>query len=124
VPRDSEPDFLKNYAKKILVHAVQVKNVLSGLELTYPLRPALNSEFLNGNPHNITVLITQQDFSLPFLKWAAVLMIMKQFGIRLMLVLVLPLGVPVYFSAAYFNPNLTMKRFSSTTSLRFDATFA
>jgi hypothetical protein len=33
-------------------------------------------------------------------------------------------GVPAYFSAAYFNPNLTMKRFSSTTSLKFDPVFA
>ena len=33
-------------------------------------------------------------------------------------------GVPAYFSAAYFNPNLTMKRFSSTTRLAFDAAFA
>ncbi len=33
-------------------------------------------------------------------------------------------GVPVYFSAAYFNPNLSMKRFSNTTSLKFDAAFA
>jgi hypothetical protein len=33
-------------------------------------------------------------------------------------------GVPVYFSAAYFSPDLFMKRFSSTTSLKFDAAFA
>ncbi len=31
---------------------------------------------------------------------------------------------PLYFSAAYFNPALKMKRFSNTTTLKFNQTFA
>ncbi len=31
---------------------------------------------------------------------------------------------PLYFSAAYFNPELKMKRFSNTTTLKFNQTFA
>jgi hypothetical protein len=84
VPRDSERDFLRNFAKQIQVHVAQVKNVRTGLELIYPLHHALNSEFLNGNPLNIIVLITEQDFSLHFLRSVPVLMIVTQLGMRLM----------------------------------------
>jgi hypothetical protein len=70
-------------SKKIQVHVAQVKNVRTGLELIYQPHPALNSEFLNGNPLNIIVLITEQDFSLHFLRWVPVLMIVTQLGMRL-----------------------------------------